>query len=217
MNTMKTIIFSIIMGMALMGTYAGEGDYEAAMKQNLVGLNKATTAADYQQLANSFERISQAAAGEWLPYYYISYCYLNYCFAEGAPTEGIDGYLDKAETFLGKARELSPANAEIEVLQGWIHQGRIQVDPMGRGMVYSEKASASFGKAKAIDPENPRVYFLTGMNIMYTPEMFGGGKTAACPYFLIAKEKFSKFEPASEIAPDWGMEYNNELANGCEL
>ncbi len=86
MHTMKAIIFSIIMGMALMGAYAGEGDYEEAMKKNLVELDKATTAGEYQQLANSFERISQVAAGEWLPYYYISYCYLNYCFAEGAPT-----------------------------------------------------------------------------------------------------------------------------------
>ncbi|NQT77208.1 MAG: hypothetical protein HQ565_05810 [Bacteroidetes bacterium] len=213
---MKKIILTSIIVLATMITFAGEKEYMQAMEKNLQELKTAKTAADFQQIANNFEQISEAEGNKWLPYYYVSYSYMNYIFV-GKGTEDIDKYLDMAEAFLEKARELSPDNSEIEVLQGWIYQGRIQVDPMGRGMVYSEKAAASFGKAKNLNPGNPRIYFLTGQNILHTPEMFGGGADAACPYFLVAMEKFETFEPESSVSPNWGKEYNNKLAAGCTL
>ena len=213
---MRKIILTSIIVLATMITFAGEKEYMQAMEKNLQELEAATTAADFQQIANNFERIGEAEKDKWLPYYYVCYSYMNYIFV-GKGTEDIDKYLDKTEAFLEKARELSPDNSEIEVLQGWIYQGRIQVDPMGRGMVYSEKAAASFGKAKNLNPENPRIYFLTGQNILHTPEMFGGGKDAACPYFLVAMEKFETYEPETSVSPNWGKESNNKLAAGCTL
>ena len=213
---MKKIILTSIIVLATMITFAGKKEYILAMEKNLQELKTAKTAADFQQIANSFEQIAEAEKDKWLPYYYVSFSYMNYIF-KGKGTEDIDKYLDKAEAFLEKARELSPDNSEIEVLQGWIYQGRIQVDPMGRGMAYSEKAAASFGKAKNLNPDNPRIYFLTGQNILHTPEMFGGGKDAACPYFLIAMEKFETYEPETSVSPNWGKESNNKLATGCTM
>ena len=189
-------------------------DYEKDMLISLQELNNADAGADYLQFASRFVQIGEANPAEWLPYYYAGFCYTSYCFLASAD-EGLDKFLDEAEAFLEKARLVSTENAEIEVLQGWIHQGRIKKDPFGRGMVYSEKAAASFGKAMNIDPSNPRIYYLTGMNVLYTPEFFGGGKAAACPYFLKAKEKFESFRPASDIAPDWGRQQNEEQASGC--
>ncbi len=212
---MKKIIISSIIILATIFSFAGEKEYEQAMEKNLQELSKAKTAADFQVVANSFVRIAEAEADKWLPFYYVSYCYMNYIFA-GEGKEDIDKTLDKAEGNLKKARELSPDNSEIEVLQGWIYQGRIQVDPMGRGQLYSEKAAISFGKAKNLNPDNPRVYFLTGQNVLYTPEMFGGGQEAACPYFQEAKEKYATFKPETPISPSWGKEYNNKLAASCE-
>jgi hypothetical protein len=136
-------------------------------------------------------------------------------FAKGNE-EDIDMLLDKAEHYLGKAREISPKNDELEVLQGWIYQGRIQADPMGRGQMYSEKASTCFGKAKNINPGNPRVDYLVGLNTMYTPEMFGGGLEAACPLFKSAEEKFKSFKPETPISPDWGKEHNFEMVKKCK-
>ena len=87
---------------------------------------------------------------------------------------------------------------------------------MGRGQMYSEKASVAFGKAKNINPDNPRIYFMVGQNVLHTPEMFGGGMEAACPYFEEAAEKYESFEPETSISPNWGKEPNQRLARSCE-
>lgn len=212
---MKKIILSGVIILASMLTYAGDKDYYKAMEKTVKELSKAEKVAEFQSLAENFIAISEQNTDQWLPLYYVAYCYLNTVFSEEG-TENIDKVLDKAEAYIGKAREISPDNDEVEVLQGWIYQGRIMVDPMGRGQIYSQKAAESFGKAKNINPENPRIYFLVGQNVMYTPEMFGGGKEAACPYFKEAAEKYKSFKPESSISPDWGREYNQEIADSCE-
>jgi tetratricopeptide (TPR) repeat protein len=212
---MKKIILTSIIILAAILTYAGENEYMEAMKSNLKELEKAKTPTEFQSIANGFEGIADAEPDQWLPNYHVAYTYLNMVFSEGSQAD-IDKTLDKAEGFLKKARELSPDNSEIEVLQGWIYQGRIQVDPMGRGMSYSQKAAASFGLAKNLNPNNPRIYFLTGQNVLHTPEMFGGGEEAACPYFLEGKEKYASFKPETPISPDWGKEFNNKLAAKCK-
>ena len=213
---MKKIIISSVIILATLFSFAGEEEYMQAMEKNLQEMAQAKTAADFQAIANSFERIAEAEGDQWLPYYYVSYSYLNYIFA-GDATDDIDMILDKAEAYLEKARVLSPENDEIEVLQGWIYQGRIQADPMGRGQLYSQKADVSFGKAKNINPNNPRIYFLIGQNVYHTPEMFGGGQKAACPYFKEAEDKFGSFTPETSISPNWGREYNHKFAASCDL
>lgn len=212
---MKKIILTSIIILATIITIAGDKEYMEAMGNNLQELGKAKTSADFLAVANTFERIAEAAPEEWLPNYYVAFSYINMVFAQGSEAD-IDKTLDKAEAFLEKAREISPDNSEIEVLQGWIYQGRIQVDPMGRGMSYSEKAAGSFGKAKNLNPDNPRTYYLTGQNVLHTPEMFGGGEENACPYFLTAKEKYDSFEPETPFSPNWGKEYNERLAEKCK-
>jgi hypothetical protein len=87
---------------------------------------------------------------------------------------------------------------------------------MSRGMQYSQLAEESFEKAKTINPENPRIYYLQGQSIFYTPEAFGGGKKNALPLFKQAKEKFDKFEPVSPISPNWGKEQNQQLLETCQ-
>jgi len=213
---MKKIILSSVIILATLITFANEKEYIKAMEKNLQELEKSKTAADFLAVANNFERIGDAQGDQWLPYYYVTYSYLEYIFV-GDATEDIDMILDKAEVFLEKARALSPENDEIEVLQGWIYQGRIQVDPMGRGQLYSEKASGSFGKAKNINPDNPRIYYLVGQNVLHTPEMFGGGQEAACPYFTKAAEKYEDFNPETPISPNWGREHNHRFASSCDM
>ena len=212
---MKKIILSSIIILAGIFAQAGDKDYVKSMEKNLKEMEKAETSAEFEAFAANFEAIAKKNPDQWLAQYYVAYSYLNIVFSEEGSTN-IDMNLDKAEAFLGKARELSPENDEIEVLQGWIYQGRIQVDPMGRGQSYSQKASTSFGKAKNINPDNPRIYFLVGQNVMYTPEAFGGGKEAACPYFIKAAEKYEVFKPESTISPNWGREYNHKLVVSCK-
>lgn len=212
---MKKIIISSVIILATLFTYAGEKEYQKAMKNNLQELEKAKTAEEFQAIADNFEIIGEEEGDKWLPYYYTTFSYLSKVFSANAKDD-TDKILDKAEAFLERARALSPDNDEIEVLQGWIYQGRIQVDPMGRGQLFSQKASESFGKAKNINPDNPRIYFLVGQNVLYTPEMFGGGQEAACPYFKKAEEKYDGFKLETPISPDWGRDTNFKQLTSCE-
>lgn len=212
---MKKIILSSVIILATLFSFAGEKEYIKDMEKNLKELEKAKTSEDFLAIAANFELIGEAEGDKWLPYYYVSYTYLSYIFSENTE-DNIDKILDKAEAYLEKARELSPENDEIELMQGWIYQGRIQVDPMGRGQQFSQKASASFGKAKNINPDNPRIYFLEGQNVLYTPEMFGGGQEAACPYFKKAADKYESFKLETPISPDWGRKLNFELTKKCK-
>ncbi len=212
---MKKIILSSVIILATLFSFAGEKEYIKNMEKNLKELEKAKSSEEFQAIAANFELIGEAEGDKWLPYYYVSYTYLSYIFSKNTE-DNIDKILDKAEAYLEKARELSPENDEIELMQGWIYQGRIQVDPMGRGQQFSQKASASFGKAKNINPDNPRIYFLEGQNVLYTPEMFGGGQEAACPYFKKAADKYESFKLETPISPDWGRKLNFELTKKCK-
>lgn len=213
---MKKIILSSTLILAIMLSFGADREYVQKMEKNIKELYSAGSGSAFIALAGSFGQIADTEKDEWLPCYYAAFAYINYAFSGDDPS-AIDQYLDQAQQWLDRAGKISPENAEIAVLQGWLYQGRIMADPSGRGMTFSQKAGASFGKAQKLEPENPRIYFLTGQNILYTPEQYGGGKAAACPYFLKAKEKYETFRPASSIDPDWGKEYNNKQANNCEL
>jgi len=96
----------------------------------------------------------------------------------------------------------------LHVLQGMLYQARIKIDPAGRGMTYSMKANEELNKAKEYNPDNPRAYYLLGMNVLHTPESFGGGPEAACPLFKKADEKFRTYIPQNVLSPTWGPERN---------
>jgi tetratricopeptide (TPR) repeat protein len=134
----------------------------------------------------------------------------------GVEKEKIDSYLDHAQKFIDKALTIDQNESEIYLLQGFLHQARIGVDPMSRGQKYAALAHESFEKAKALNPENPRIYYLMAMSVLNTPEMFGGGKKNALPLFLQAKEKFDAFKPASAVSPSWGAEHNQQMLEKCQ-
>jgi hypothetical protein len=71
-------------------------------------------------------------------------------------------------------------------------------------------------KAIELNENNPRPYYLLGSNLFYTPEAYGGGLAAACPMLKTAKEKFENFAPADSISPDWGEDFNLQLAEKCQ-
>jgi len=185
--------------------------FDQAMIRNIKAFGAIKTTDDLQGLANNFERIAEGAPGRWEPLYYSAYSYILMCYQSGN-REKTDAWLDKGQTFLDKAMTLDAKNAELLILQGMLHQARIQVDPMARGMEFSMKSEEFFEKAKTIDPENPRIYYLQASSLMYTPVAFGGGPEAACPLLTTAIEKYKKFVPASDIAPAWGEEHARELA-----
>lgn len=210
---MKTRVLFIILVLIASTAVSNDLPYQQAMKTNIAALNKAKSVSDFQQVANRFERIAISEKAKWLPYYYASLSYILLSMKDSVTDK--DGYLDKAQIFIDSANSITQNQSELISLQGFLYQGRIMVDIKSRGMKYSMKAGKEFSRAEAVDPNNPRVYYLTGMNLVNTPRAFGGGKKNALEYFSKAKEKFDSFAKTDELMPDWGNEENEKMIAFC--
>ncbi len=211
---MKTIALFLSFSCLFFHVFS-QSNYEKAMLDGLDSLNKSSSLEDFQKIANYFERIASTEEDKWLPGYYTAYCYIQLAFRE-ENTEHKEKLLNIAESFVDKLVKIEPYESEIYSLQGMFYQGMITLDFQNNAPTYSAKANEAFDKSIELNPLNPRPYSLKGMNVMHTPEAYGGGMKAACPLFSKAEELYDKFEKKNELMPDWGKEYNRELLKRCE-
>ncbi len=151
----------------------------------------------------------------WLSPYYAALCYIQASHKVEEDKER-DGMLDKAQPLIDKAVKKNPKEAEIMVLQAFLYQSRIQVNPQFRGMTYSSKAEASLKKATEADDKNPRAWSLLGYNLYFTPALFGGGPEKALPLFEKARDKFRTFKPLMPFYPVWGEPENLHMIAECK-
>lgn len=187
-------------------------EYMTIMVKQKKALRMSTTVPTLQELANNFERISNAETDKWHPLYYSAFCYVNMSFLSKDPKTK-DGYLDKAQQFINKALEIYPEESELFVLQALLYQGRMQVDPSARIQENIVLAGNALNKARSFNPGNPRAYYMTGLNLLYSPESIGGGQEAACPFFKTAIEKYADNIPEHVLSPTWGGEENQKRYN----
>lgn len=200
---MKKII--VFMAAALMTAFtlmAQNPQLEGAVAK----LNNAGTTADYQQLANEFQRLAGAAPGEWLPQYYAAVSNMQLAFLN---KEKALLYADQAEQQIKKAQALMNSSgnkkdqAEIYTVLSFINRSRVEADPMTNGRKYGPAAGEQLAKAQKLDPANPRALYLEGRIKYQTPAMWGGDKTKAKELFAAAIQQFN-VAPASAVAPQWG-------------
>ncbi len=210
---MKTIASFFLMLTVAFSAFSQNG-YETAMKAGLDSLNKIKSLEDFQDVANHFERIAGAETDKWLPGYYAAYCYVVLSFKEQEPGRK-EKLLERSENLINQILEIKPDESEIYSLQGMLFQSFIMADPQNNAPAYSAKANQSFDTAIELNSGNPRPYYLKGMNLMYTPEAYGGGIKAACPLITKADELFCQFEKENELMPDWGKEHNAQLLSQC--
>ncbi|WP_373511623.1 hypothetical protein [Persicitalea sp.] len=175
-----------------------------AIKDFSVSENKEPVPAEWQALANRFERIASAEPKEWLPRYYAAHAYSMLAFFGKNATEK-DQTVDKAEAHLKEAVAIAGENSELMLLDAQIHQARMLADPQSRYQSEGPLFNASLKKAESLNPDNPRVYLLQGSTLYYTPEQFGGGKKVAKPVLEKAIEKFATFQPEGPLYPNWGQ------------
>ncbi len=212
---MKTLFVTLVFAMFSMAGFSQKDQFEITMKSSIDKMFQSKTIDEYQLSANTFERISMAEKKQWLPSYYAGYCYIMMAFMTDKPDQ-IDPWLDVAQKQIDNAQTITSSEPELLVLQGMLHQARIGVDFMARGMKYSQMAQESLNQALAMDSDNPRAYYLLGMNLLSTPKMFGGGPQVALPLFQKAQNKFNSFKPADELMPQWGEENNLAMLKECE-
>lgn len=187
----------------------------AAYMKGVVILNKAKTSVEFLKVANYFDTLTKDLPGQWLAPYYSGLAYVLAGQTTGNKKQ-IDQFLDVAQKRVDMSLKLKPDEPEIGVLQAFVYQVRLMVDPQNRALSFSKKAETSLKKALASDPENPRAYFLMGNNIYYTPPVFKGGPKNALPLFIKAREKFQSFASELPFMPAWGKQQNEEMIKTCK-
>ncbi len=210
---MKTLLFSFAFFLTVIVATLATPDakYIQAMEGTLTQMHNAKTLTDIQQVANRFEMIGNANPTEWLPAYYAALCYANLSFME-KDSDKRDQYVAKAEKLL---EGITAENDELFVMRAFVAQANMAVDGQNRWQKQGALFQANLQKAEKLNPENPRIDYLRGNSLYYTPEAFGGGVKAACPLLQKAKTKFDAFKAASSIAPDWGKEHLAQLMQKC--
>lgn len=211
----KSIVFIAVFYLSFTVASAQNDPYIKMMEENLQKLYADISIADYQAVANQFERIASAKSQEWLPNYWTAYCYTQMSYMEKT-LEKKDQYADQAEKIFKKITDAKIVNDEVWILKAYIAQAKLSADPMNRWQTQGAIFRESLENAIAMNPSNPRIDLLRGQNILNTPENFGGGKEVACPIFQKANEKFANFKPASSLHPNWGKAYLQKVLEMCK-
>ncbi|MCF2445587.1 hypothetical protein L0657_16605 [Dyadobacter sp. CY345] len=204
----KLLTTSLLTLLSLASIFAQNEKYVEAMTSSIALLDKVDKAkndpVELQGIANRFERIATAETKEWLPRYYAAYCYTLMGLSGNSIVEK-DKYLDKADGLIKESENLvGKPSDEILIMKAYAAQIRLAADGMNRWQKYGALFAENIEAAKAVNADNPRIYYLEGSSLLFTPEEYGGGKKAAKPFLEKAVAKFATFKPQSSISPQWG-------------
>ena len=207
---MKKLFISLSLLIFSAAVIAQSARYAEFMKKNMAQLDSAQSPEAFQDLANNFERIAGAEKDQWHAYYYAAYAMAMKSFITKDKSQ-VDGICDKADEFLSMAESLSSNNSEITTLKAMLLESRMSVD-QSRGMTLGPRASTLLEKALSEQPaNNPRALTQMAQMKYYTPVAFGGGKEPGLVYIKKAIAAYSSFVPASELDPNWGKGYAEQL------
>ncbi len=188
--------------------------YVSSMQQTISLYDSVKKLADYQDIANQFERIAAAEKSEWLPNYYAGLTYVYMSFVRGLEDDKRDEYLKTATQHMEAAQALSANNVEIVVLEGYIKMAKVSISPMLRGPLMSGGVSALFGKAVKMDPKNPRANLMNGRWKMGMAGFFGSSTDEACAMVSNSIPLFES-EDQNGIAPHWGLNQAQAVSKNC--
>jgi hypothetical protein len=214
---MRFLLLCVLLGVSVTSQlHARQVNDSALYNPGLQLLENAVTTENCLEAAFYFEQVARQYPGQWLLFYYTGLSYIQ-ASLHALASNVKDDLISKAQPYIDKAFQLRPAETEIYILQAFLYQSRLMVNRETRSVSYAQKADASLKKALASDPSNPRIYFLMGCNVFYTPEMAGGGPGKALPIFTKAKTKFAGFTAPSPYMPHWGEIENQKMISACQL
>ena len=211
---MKRIIIILFGGMLFAGSGAQTLLDSAVYNKGLRMIESSKTYQDFETAGNYFDKLTNSKRDEWLAPLYSALSFVLASFRE-PDTKLKEELCNKAQTYIDTSAMRHPDVSELASMQAFLYQARIDVSPMERGLEYSLKADAQIKKAEAANPEDPRAYFLYGMNVYYTPKIFGGGPEKALPLFEQAAVKFNDFVPKMKFMPHWGKQQNLDMIAKC--
>ena len=208
---MKSLLLSLLMFGFFMASGQSE-KYLDAMKKNLALFDSAKSNADYQSLANTFERIGNAEKTQWLPFYYAGLVLATEGWND--PNLDKDANSTRINALCDKAAAIDN-NSEIFAIRNMAATQQMMIDPQTRWQTYGVQASKDIEDGLKLNPDNPRLYYLRGESIFNTPVAFGGGKEKAKPVFEKALALF-KVDKPKPLYPNWGMQRTEEQLAKCQ-
>ncbi|TKD62567.1 hypothetical protein [Flavobacterium sp. ASW18X] len=203
----KTILICLLAATSML---SAQDKYTKGMQKALQiwGEGKITEA------SNLFERISMAEQDNWLPYYYNALVNTTASFGETDETK-LKQQLEKAQEFIDVAKNISPDNAELLVLEALTNTAYIAFDGATYGMTLSGKVVQLYEKAAQLAPNNPRVVFSKAEWDMGSAKYFGKDTTPYCKDVERSLELFANFKPETEFYPNWGLDRAKEVLAQC--
>jgi TPR repeat protein len=211
---MKQILIILFGGMLFASSGAQILQDSAVYNKGLLMIESSKTYQDFETAGNYFDKLTNSKRDEWLAPLYSALSFILASFRE-PDTKLKEELCNKAQTYIDTSAMRHPDVSELASMQAFLYQARIDVSPMERGLEYSLKADAQIKKAEEANPGDPRAYFLYGMNIYYTPKIFGGGPEKALPLFEKAAVKFNDFVPKMAFIPHWGKQQNLDMIAKC--
>ncbi|MBK9453757.1 MAG: hypothetical protein IPN95_31070 [Bacteroidetes bacterium] len=216
-NYMKKINlkFTLLIALMAFGFFAAKAQtLEETIAKNLPNLGMEKPLNELMGTMAQFDLAVGQYPEEWAANYYAAFAKatVSYVVKEAAQR---DMLLDEADVYVAKAIELGANNSETFVVAAMVANARLAVDGQNRWQKYGALFSENLEKAKALNADNPRIYYLKGTSLFYTPEMFGGGKKVALPFFEQAKPLFAKENKGSVLIPHWGSEPNDYFISEC--
>jgi hypothetical protein len=215
----KKYILMLALALGIFGTTMAQ-DFKSTLGTTLTNYFQAKEMTEKINQSNRLVLIAKKYNDQWAASYYaaLSKILINYDEKDGAKK---DAYLDDAEDMLNTATTLSDKNnklqqSEIYALKAMLANARIGVAPQKRYQKYGKIFEDNLELAKANNENNPRVYFLKGTSVFYTPKMFGGGKKKAVTYFEKAAPLFASEKKDDINAPFWGEEVNKSYIEQCK-
>ncbi len=212
----KAIIIFLGLFLSANLSLSAQSDFKTYMQESIALYDSVKTLADYQNIANRFDRIAKAEKEEWLPNYYAGLTYVYMSFVRGLEDDKRDEYLDQALIYAEKAGEIAGNDVEITVLTGYIYMAKVSVSPALRGMTMSSKVSSYFEKALAMSPNNPRANLMLGRWKYGTAQFFGSDTSEPCALMQKSLTLFEAIGDDTGIMPNWGKNQAVAMAKNCK-
>ena len=211
LNLKRLVLIAFII-FSFVNLRSSSPEYYMVMTNNVKIADTTNSVEGLIAIADQFEQVSSVDTSEWLPLYYAAFALSRASFSISDNAKR-DATVDHAIELLNKALALNPGESEIFALLGFTYLAKLNVQPMVRGMEYTQKAQATLEQAKAMNPANPRPEYLIGTITYHMPSFLGGGKEKALPQLQAAMLKFDAFTPSDSIMPNWGRRHCLSLIN----
>ena len=164
--------------------------------------------------SSKLELLANMESENYAVNYYAAYAKAMISYME-KDKDRKDMFLDVADSFLEKVKQLQPKNEETFILTALLANARLVVDGGSRWKQQGDIFNANIDAAIAINPANPRIYHLKGVATYFTPKMFGGGSKNALVYLDKAKTLFVNQVNGNITVPYWGEKRNLYFISEC--